>query len=78
MTDAEQEAVVYDAARLMRLVNDDPGIARFETVNQTLPLVKGARGKVRALFMAGLRLLPCEDTQRMVLPCDFSANDLVH
>ena len=58
MTQDPDLPVVYDEAKLKQLEDDDPGITWFQTIKQTLPLVNGFRGKVRALSMAALRLLP--------------------
>ena len=58
MTQDSDPPVVYDEAKLKQLEDDDPGITWFQTIKQTLPLVNGFRGKVRALSMAALRLLP--------------------
>lgn len=58
MTQDPDPPVVYDEAKLKQLEDDDPGITWFQTIKQTLPLVNGFRGKVRALSMAALRLLP--------------------
>lgn len=58
MPEATEQRIVYDEATLKQLEDDDPGISWIDTVRQTLPLVRGVRGKARALFMAALRLLP--------------------
>ena len=58
MTQATDRPIVYDEARMKQLEDDDPGITWFQTIKQTLPLVNGFWGKVRALLMASLRLLP--------------------
>lgn len=58
MDQTDTSKIVYDEKTLKQLEDDDPGISWLESVKKTLPLVNGFGGKVRALSLAVLRLLP--------------------